>query len=33
MLEIIFGGFLIIVVVAIFVCLIVALSGEKAEKT
>lgn len=33
MLEIIFGGFLIIVVFAIFVCLIVALSGEKAEKT
>lgn len=33
MLEIIFGGFLIIVVVAIFVCLIVALSGEGAEKT
>lgn len=33
MLEIIFGGFLIIVVFAIFVCLIVALSGEKEEKT
>lgn len=33
MLEIIFGGFLIIVVVAIFVCLIVALSGKGAEKT
>lgn len=33
MLEIIFGGFLIIVVVAIFVCLIVALSGKGEEKT
>ena len=33
MLECIFGGFLIIVVFAIFVCLIVAFSGEGAEKT
>ena len=31
--ECIFGGFLIIVVFAIIVCLILAFSGEGAEKT